>query len=475
MGKVTFYALFAIAAAAGAQDWDRFRGPNGAGISNHGGLPAVLDVEKTLRWKATVPPGHSSPIITHGRVFMTGYEGDRLIVLCYLLDDGRLSWKQDAPRPRKEKVDARNSPASPTPASDGTSLFVFFGDFGLLSYTFDGKERWRTPLGPFHNIYGMGASPLVVDGRVIVVADHGPSSWIAAFRSSDGKQVWKTARPEALSGASTPIVWRPKQGPAQVIAPASFRVDAYSVETGEPVWWVRGLPSEMKSTPSLATVNGEEILIVSGYNAPENEPGKQVAIEDFPEILKRDDADRDGKISKAEAPDRRAEMYFPYLDLDHDGLLDAAEWKTYQNTMQAVNSILALRPGGAGDVTESAVRWKYFKSVPQCPSPLLLDGLIYMLRDNGVLSVLEAATGTLLRESRVRGLAEPYYASPVAAGGAVWFASHKGVVTAMAPGREEKLLGVTDFGEEITATPAFADGRMVVRTSQAVYCFATRR
>jgi len=121
------------------------------------------------------------------------------------------------------------------------------------------------------------------------------------------------------------------------------------------------------------------------------------------------------------------------------------------------------------------VRWKYFKSIPQCPSPLLLDGLIYMLRDNGALSVLDAATGTLVRESRVRGIAEPYYASPVAAGGMVWFASHKGVVTAMVPGREEKVAGVTDFGEEITATPAFAAGRMVLRTSKAVYCFVPRQ
>jgi outer membrane protein assembly factor BamB len=167
-------------------------------------------------------------------------------------------------------------------------------------------------------------------------------------------------------------------------------------------------------------------------------------------------------------------MYLPFLDLDGDGRLDAAEWKTYQNTMQATNSIMALRPGGKGDVTDTAVRWKYFKSVPQCPSPLLFDELIYMLRDNGALSVLDAGNGSLVRESRVRGVAEPYFASPVAAGGAIWFASHKGVVTALAPGREERVMGVTDLGEEITATPAFAPGRVVVRTSQAVYCFGKR-
>lgn len=474
MCRSSLYILLALAGTAGAQDWDRFRGPNGAGISSHGGLPLVLDLEKTLRWKSATPPGHSSPIVSHDRVFLTGYEGERLVTICLSLADGRQLWRQEAPRPRKEKVDPRNTPASPTPASDGTSIYVFFGDYGLLSYSLDGKERWRVPLGPFHNVYGMGASPVVAGDRVILVADHGPGSWIAAFQSSDGKQIWKTPRPEALSGASTPIVWQPKEGAAQVIAPASFRVDSYSLETGEPVWWVRGLPSEMKSTPTVARVSGEELLIVSGYNAPENDPGKQVVIEDFAEILKRCDTNHDGKISKSEAPDKRTEMYLPFLDLDGDGLLDAAEWKTYQNTMQATNSIMALRPGGKGDVTDTAVRWKYFKSVPQCPSPLLFDELIYMLRDNGALSVLDAGNGSLVRESRVRGVAEPYFASPVAAGGAIWFASHKGVVTALAAGREERVFGVTDLGEEITATPAFAPGRVVVRTSQAVYCFGKR-
>jgi outer membrane protein assembly factor BamB len=100
--------------------------------------------------------------------------------------------------------------------------------------------------------------------------------------------------------------------------------------------------------------------------------------------------------------------------------------------------------------------------------------LVYMLSDSGILTVLDLKDGSEVRRSRVRGVAEPYYASPVAAGGAIWLASHKGVVTALAPGREEKILSVTDLGEEITATPAFAPGRVFVRTSQALYCFGEK-
>lgn len=461
--------LMAAGMAAG-QQWDRFRGPNGSGESAAAGLPEKLDLEKNLAWKTGLPPGHSSPIVAREKVFLTAFEGEKLWTYCLSLSEGRVIWEEEAPRPRQEKLDKLNSPASPTPAADGKAVYVFFGDYGLLSYDYEGKERWRTPLGPFKNVYGMGASPVVADGRVVLVADHGPGSWIAAFDAEDGKQLWRTERPEAMSGASTPVVWR-----GQVIAPASFRMDAYALETGQAVWWVQGLPSEMKSTPSLVKINGEDLLIVSGFNTPENDPGKQVPVPDFAEVTAKSDANKDGKIAKSEAPDQRTARYFPFIDLDGDGQLDAAEWKSYQSTMAAENSIMGVRPGGKGDLTGKAVVWKYHRAIPQCPSPVVYQGLVYMLNDGGVLTVLDAKDGSEVRRGRLRGVAEAYYASPVAAGGAVWFASHKGVVTALAAGKEEKILGVTDLGEEITATPAFAPGRVLVRTSQALYCFGEKR
>ena len=105
------------------------------------------------------------------------------------------------------------------------------------------------PLGPFNNVYGMGASPVLVDDKIVLVIDQSGGSYIAAFGQTDGKQRWKTARPEALSGHSTPRIIRDANGKSLIVAPASFRMDVYSAETGEIVWFMHGLASEMKSVP----------------------------------------------------------------------------------------------------------------------------------------------------------------------------------------------------------------------------------
>src|SRR5258708_4958949 len=115
-------------------------------------------------------------------------------------DRVEILWRRESPRDRNEPVDKRNSPASPSPVSDGKSVFVFFGDYGLVSYGLDGNERWHTPLGPFNNVYGMGGSPILVDDVVVLVCDQSKDSFIAAFAQKDGKLRWKKARPEALSG-----------------------------------------------------------------------------------------------------------------------------------------------------------------------------------------------------------------------------------------------------------------------------------
>ena len=239
---------------------------------------------------------------------------------------GRVLWRVTAPRDRNETLDKRNSPASPSPATDGKRLFVFFPDYGLLAYDLAGKQLWAQRLGPFNNMYGMGASPILVGGKVILVCDQAYGSFIAAFDQNTGRERWRTARPEAVSGHSTPILFQPASGgPAQIIAPGSFRMDAYSEETGEAVWWIGGLASEMKSVPVLA----DGVVYINGYNMAENDPGRQVIMPGFDEVIAKHDANRDGKISIEESPDQATKKYFPYVDVNHDGFLDAAEWRIY--------------------------------------------------------------------------------------------------------------------------------------------------
>src|SRR2546425_2097206 len=242
MGRLFATALLLLPATPGAaapdpENWSRSRGPNGSGVSVSTHLPVEFGPDKNVVWKTELPFGHSSPALTRDRIFLTAARGLRLVTICLDRRTGRILWERDAPRPRVEKLDTRNGPAGPTPASDGRNVYVFFADFGLLSYDMDGRERWRLPLGPFNNLYGMGASPMLVDDKVVLACDQNTDSFIVALGQRDGRMRWKTARPEAHSGHSTPILYKPAGGATQIVIPGSFLLTAYAAATGEKIWW----------------------------------------------------------------------------------------------------------------------------------------------------------------------------------------------------------------------------------------------
>ena len=458
-----------LALSLHAADWDRFRGPNGSGVADSTSVPAEFGPGKNLRWKTVLPPGHSSPILSGSRIFLTAYEGDKLLTFSLDRETGKILWRREAPRTRKERVDPRNSPASPSPVSDGKNIYVFFGDYGLVSYSFDGGERWKLPLGPFDNMYGMGSSPVIAGDKVVLVCDQTHGSFIIAAGKDDGKVRWRHDRPEALSGHSTPIVWEPKPGDVQIIAPSSFRMDTYSASTGEIVWFVRGLASEMKSVPVI----GGDTIFINGYNMPENDPGRQVKLPEFAEVLAKFDTNKDGKLSIEESPDDKTKAYFPYIDLNHDGFLDAEDWRMYSLSIGAENGLLALRPAdGRGDLTASALKWAYRRAIPQLPSVVLYRDVLYMINDSGILTTLNPANGTVFKQARLRGSVDKYFASPVAADGKVFFVSLNGTVTVLEAGPDHKVIAKNELDDEVYSTPAVADGRIFIRSHGALWCFA---
>jgi len=321
-------------------------------------------------------------------------------------------------------------------------------------------------------MYGMGVSPILAGGQVVLICDQQHDSFAAAFSQADGKQVWKTPRPEAVSGHSTPIVYRPQgagvQGAGiQIIAPGSFRLDAYDLASGKSVWWVNGLAPEMKSVPVL---DGDTIYI-NGYNSSFNDPGRHVEIPSFADGRAKYDINHDGALQQSELPEGPMRLFFPFEDTDHDGKLDEAEWKTFQAVMAAENGLLALRAGGGGDMTPTALRWKYQSKVPQLPSALLYRGVIYMINDGGILTTIDPANGQPLKQGRLRGAVDKYYASPVAGDGKVFFVGNSGVVTIMKAGPDREILSVGELDDECFATPAIADGRVYIRTRGMLYCF----
>jgi outer membrane protein assembly factor BamB len=454
---------------AGRVDWTRFRGPNGSGHSAAARVPTEFGPTKNLVWRVDLPPGHSSPILFGDRLYLTAFRGDTLVTIAVDRTKGRIVWEREAPRVKPVVVDKRNNPASPSPAVEENAVYVFFPDYGLIAYDATGKERWTMALGPFNNIYGMGASPIIVGDLLILACDQSRGSYLMAVDKRTGKQRWKTPRPEAKSGHATPILWRAPDGKDQLILPGSFLLTAYDVATGAKIWWVRGLSFEIKSTPVIA---GDTIYI-NGYGAPENDPGRKIVVPPSAEVWAAADKDKNGVLTQAEFPKYSAGFWFTVADLDLNGSLSPEEWEYYRAALDSENGMLAIKLGGKGDTTETAVKWKYQRSVPQLPSPLLFNNILYMANDNGIVTALNPETGALIRQARLTQKPENIFASPVEAGGHVYFVTERGAVAVLPSSGDLTPMIVNELNEDCYATPAFADGRIYIRTTQALYAFGS--
>jgi outer membrane protein assembly factor BamB len=313
----------------------------------------------------------------------------------------------------------------------------------------------------------MGASPIVCDDKVIMICDQNVESYIAAFDCKDGREIWRTARPEATSGHCTPIVIKSSRGESQIVAIGSFYVTAYAPASGEKLWWVGGLCFEMKSTP---VVHGD-ILYINGYGSPMNEEQVSFSVKDFGDVLAEKDGDGNQKLTLAEMPDELAKNFFPVVDLDNNGSLVEKEWEYFQASIASKNSMMAIRLGGSGDMTAQSIIWKYFKNIPQLPSPILYNDRLFMISDQGIVTSLNPQTGESLKRGRLQGAAGNVYASPVAADGKLFFVTEKGLVAVTDASDEFKVLAVNNLEENCYATPAFDERRIYIRTEKGLYAF----
>jgi outer membrane protein assembly factor BamB len=453
--------------AAADPDWTRFRGPNGSGVSAAKDVPTEFGPGKNVAWRVELPVGYSSPILFRDRIYVTGVRDKTLVTFAMDRASGKILWERTAPAEARPPVDKRNNPASPSVAVEANAVYVFFPDYGLVTYDASGKELWKKPLGPFDNIYGMGASPVVVGDLLLLAVDQSLGSHLLAVNKRTGAERWKTARPEATSGHATPVVWRGPDGRDQILLPGSFLLTSYDALTGKKLWWVRGLSWEIKSTPVIAN----DVLFINGYGSPEGDPGRKVVVPPPDEVWAKSDGDKDGVLTKPEWPKYTGAFWFDVADRNHDQKLTKDEWEYYRAALESENGMLAIRLGGSGDMTGKSIVWKYHRSVPQLPSPLLYNNVLYMVNDGGIVTSFNPATGEVIKQGRLTGALGNYFASPIAADGHVFFTSQPGVVAVLRPDGDLTPMVVNPLNEDVYATPAVADGRLYVRTTQALWAF----
>jgi outer membrane protein assembly factor BamB len=465
--RLSAAAWLPVALVGIGADWPQFRGRNASGVADATNLPVRLGPDTHVVWKTALPIGASSPAIAGERIFLTAVENEKLFTIALDQGSGRILWRREAPRPRKQELQETNSPAAPTPATDGTNVYVFFADFGLLAYAADGRELWRLPLGPFNNPFGHGASPILAGDLVLQVCDQDAGSFLIAVDKRNGRVRWNTPRRHAQRGYATPVLYRRPSGGLQALVAGSYQLDAYDVATGKSIWWVTGFPWQIKPTPAL----GDDSVFLVTYSG-ESDPGQQERVPSFSEALATLDRDKNGKLSKDELTDERAKSRFDeYLDLDDSGFLEERDWAQFQRRRAGMNSLWAFRTGGEGDMTAKSLLWQNPKSLPNVPSPLLYRGVLYTLKEGGILTSFDPKTGEVWKQARLEGAPGAYYASPVAADGKLYALSEEGKLAVVRAGAQWELLAVNALDDGSKSTPAIVGDRLYVRTYSALYCF----
>jgi outer membrane protein assembly factor BamB len=468
---VVLCAFLACAAAAAADSWPQFRGPDGKAVApDEQKLPTAIGPDTNVIWKTPLPPGHSSPVIHGDRINLTAVR-DKMKLLTFALDrrTGSVVWEREAAHKMLEKIHGIGSYAQPSCATDGRHVVSLFGSAGLYCYDADGKQLWHVPMGPFKTEFGAATSPLLIDGRVILNQDLDSESFLTALDVRTGKPFWRTDRSEFLVGYASPVIWE-VNGKKQIVQAGTLRVVGYDFETGKEVWTVRGLARVINMTP---TVGPDNVLYVAGWTAGADADDK-IEVPPFAEMLAKHDKNKNGTLEADEIPEGPFKSRFGQFDRDKDGHLTKDEWEAQRTIFAtAANRAVAIRPGGAGDITKTHVLWEQTRQLPYVPSPLYYKGVLFLVKNGGFLSALDPKTGQALKYDRIPGPAS-YYASPVGGDGKVYLLDQSGALTVVSAEAQWRVLHRARFGAEVFATPALLGGRIYLRTAEHLYCFGDK-
>lgn len=462
--RVATVVLLLGLSLARAEEWDRFRGPNGSGVSTSKGFPSEFGKHKNMLWRTRVRDGKSSPVLTRRHIFLTAFEEGKLYTQCFDRATGKLLWERSVTRERTEVVNGLNHPAAITPVTDGENVYAFFYEYGMVSYSPEGKLRWEVKLGPFSNAMGHASCPILAGGNVILVIDQMVDSYVAAFDQRNGEIRWRTPR-EELEGWATPLLYQPRGGPPVIVTSSRGQIGAHRVSDGKRLW------SRTKIAPSIVAspIIDNDTLYTFGYGYDEMSP--------FATPLAKYDKNHDGQLSPDEYGNDAYLLGIGRFVGNKDGIVTKEKWEARRRISIAPSSLVSIRLGpaattaGDGQTVTKEV-WRYEKNfVSVVPSPLVYEGVLYIVRNGGILTSFDAKSGEVAKAARVTGALGAYSASPVAAEGKIFLASEEGKVAVLKASRDWEVAAVNDLGESCFATPALAEGHLYIRTAEALYRF----
>jgi len=461
-----FISLSGVVVAVAAEPPTFFRDDHGV-VDAAGALPTEVDSADAVLWRVPLAKGHSSPIVCGDAVYLTTFADDKLQTVCLAKADGSVRWSQTVPNERLEEFHPTGSPAAASCACDGERVYAFFGSYGLLCYDTAGKLVWSLPMKPFQDEFGSPSSPVLVDGKLLLNEDHDIDSFLLCLDAATGRELWRTPRDGFTRSYATPVVVPAADGAKQVIVAGALQLAGYDLSTGRMLWTLDGLARIVNTTPAVVG----DMLYVATWS-PGGDTEARVGMEPWDVALRKWDSDGDKRLTREECDDKEVLDRFFRIDLDQDKHLSETEWLKYARVFElARNSVTALRMSGDGAAPQRV--WQYEKGIPYVPSPLVYRNVLYLIKDGGILTTFDAADGRVLKLGRMRGTGN-YYASPIAGDGKVYLLSENGVLTVLAAGGEGETLASHDFAERCVATPTADAGRLYVRTEQALFCLGRR-
>jgi len=479
-----------ISAAAGTSQWPQFRGPNCSGVAEGANPPIQFGPDTNLVWKLAVPSGRSSPVVSDDHIFLTGVESNHLVTLSVDAKSGRELWRRTAPAEKLESCHEFSSPAAPTPCTDGLRVFSYFGSFGLIAYDFSGNELWRRPFALLSSRYGTATSPILAGGKLILQRLGGSTnSEILALEPATGNTIWRVSCPLAKESYSTPMLWQ-HDGMEELLVQSLGRLTAYTLDRGQASWWVKGWNFDAVMTTPVA---GDGLLFAGGSGI--NDPSEPDPIFDWKKSLARFDANHDGQIAISELPPEevwhmRKEVpkgapgsvmlltkLFGFIDANDDKIITKTEWDVADSESRdplAIDCFAAIRPGGKDDATETHIAWKISRGLPEIPSTLYYRGSLYLVRDGGMWTAIDAPSGKVSVDRERLGIFGQFVASPVAANGYIYAASESGTIAVIRAENKLEVAALNKLGESVRTTPAIAGRALYVRTEKHLMAFAAQ-